>query len=106
MTVSVSKKADFSVAEFDGELSIFNVAESHAVLSKAVSAQPKKFIADLTALQDFDSAGLQLLFWLKTHLDPKCEFTLTCGENDVVLRVFGLYGLDMHLQPVVTELQE
>lgn len=105
MAITLSKKADFTVLECDGELTIFNVKESHKVLLDIFKKIPERMIVDLSALQDFDSAGLQLLWWLKVGLAETTELTFSHDDNDVVKKVLDLYQLDAALAPYSLEVK-
>lgn len=94
MAIILTNKADFTVAECDGELTIFFVSELYQQIRSLQQAQPTKLLVDLTAVQDFDSAGLQLLLWLKSRLIKTDFFQLLIDENDVVGKLLTLYGLN------------
>ncbi len=90
MSVVISQQADFQLLAFDGELTIFNVRDSFDALSQALQDKPEKVIADVSAITDFDSAGLQLLLWLQQWLVPG-TVVVTGSDNPVVARVLTLY---------------
>ncbi|WP_031569633.1 STAS domain-containing protein [Rheinheimera texasensis] len=93
MAVVITPKADFLVVEFEQDLSIFAVNELFESLKSVPQADADKVILDLTAVSEFDSAGLQLLLWLQ-HSAPAKSFTLSHGDNPTVLRVLNLYNLN------------
>lgn len=93
MAVTISQKADFTVAEFDGDLTIFNVRDCYDALQPMLATAPSKIILDLVAVQDFDSAGLQLLLWLQSRCQQAEQFTLTLENNEAVGRLLALYQL-------------
>lgn len=93
MAVVMTPKADFLVIEFEQDLSIFTVGELYESLKTLPQQAADKVILDLTAVSEFDSAGLQLLLWLQ-HSAPGKTFTLSHGDNPTVLRVLHLYNLN------------
>lgn len=93
MAVVITPKADFLVVEFEQDLSIFAVNELFESLKSVPHVDADKVILDLTAVSEFDSAGLQLLLWLQ-HSAPDKTFTFSHGDNPTVLRVLNLYNLN------------
>lgn len=106
MPLTLSKKADFTVAECDGELTIFNVAEVHKQLEPIIKNAPDKLILDLTAIQDFDSAGFQLLYWLKMQMPETTQVICSFEENAAVQRLLNLYQLDADFSPLQKQVGE
>ncbi|GAA0362919.1 hypothetical protein GCM10009092_29160 [Bowmanella denitrificans] len=106
MAINLFNKADFTVVECDGELSIFNVREAFLQLSELAEQPPEKLILDLSSLLEFDSAGMQLCWWLKSRMPEHTEFVLSMADNDVVQKVFALYQLDADFQPLADNPQE
>lgn len=93
MSVQITPKADFLVVEFGHDLTIFTVRDCYEVLKKLTSLTMEKVILDLSAVNDFDSSGVQLVLWvMQQHKDK--SFTLTHSENPAVSRVLQLYSLD------------
>ncbi len=104
MAVTVSQKADFTVLECDGELNIFYVREFFDSFSEVLRTAPDKLIVDLTALQDFDTSGLQLLIWLKSTLANEPDaLTITAGNNHLVTSLLTLYQYNHALDFVTDE---
>jgi anti-anti-sigma factor len=95
MSVQITPKADFLVVEFGHDLTIFNVRDCYEALKKLADLTLEKVILDLSAVNDFDSSGVQLLLWLMQHYKDK-DFTLTHSDNPAVTRVFQLYSLDFN----------
>jgi anti-anti-sigma factor len=93
MSVQITPKADFLVVEFGHDLTIFTVRDCYEALKKLASMTMEKVILDLSAVNDFDSSGVQLVLWVMQHHKDK-NFTLTHSENPAVSRVFQLYSLD------------
>ncbi len=97
MPISLSHKANFTVAECSGEMTIFCVSDMLVQLKAALAMAPVHLLVDLSQVDDFDSAALQLLLWLKSRLADDCEFKVIVGENDIVQRVLSLYQLSSNL---------
>lgn len=95
MSVQITPKADFLVVEFGHDLTIFTVRDCYEALKRLAAMTMEKVILDLSAVNDFDSSGLQLLLWLMQHHKDK-NFTLTHSDNPVVSRVLQLYSLDFN----------
>ncbi len=93
MSVQITPKADFLVVEFGHDLTIFTVRDCYEALKKLAGMRMEKVILDLSAVNDFDSSGVQLLLWVMQHHTDK-NFTLTHSENPAVSRVLQLYSLD------------
>ena len=64
MTIQITPKADFLVVEFGHDLTIFTVRDCYEALKRLAAMTMEKVILDLSAVNDFDSSGLQLLLWL------------------------------------------
>ncbi|MEJ6472707.1 STAS domain-containing protein [Pseudoalteromonas piscicida] len=103
MAVDVSQKADFTIIECSDECNIFYVHALYPSFQTVVDAQPSKVIVDLTSVQDIDTAGLQLLLWLKKQLPASSELLITTGDNQPVLDFMSLYQLNTQLSHLVED---
>jgi anti-anti-sigma factor len=102
MSVQITPKADFLVVEFGHDLTIFTVRDCYEALKKLAALAMEKVILDLSAVNDFDSSGVQLVLWL-IQQHPDKNFTLTHSDNPAVSRVFQLYSLDFGSDAQATE---
>lgn len=93
MSVQITPNEDSLVVEFGPDLTIFSVRDCYEALKKLASLTMDQVILDLSAVNDFDSSGVQLVLWVMQHHKDK-TFTLTHSENPVVSRVLQLYSLD------------
>ncbi|RVU37543.1 anti-sigma factor antagonist [Rheinheimera riviphila] len=93
MPLTMTQKADFVIAEFDTELTIFNVREAHSILQAGLAKAPDRLILDVTALQDLDSAGLQLLLWTLAQVRAPAQAVISAGDNPQFSRVSDLYAV-------------
>ncbi len=71
MAVTIERKADFHILVFSAELSIFSVRD------------------------DFDSAGLQLLLYLRQQLQSEQPLRWLGLDNPVISKVLTLFRLDL-----------
>lgn len=93
MPLTISQKADFLIAEFDTELTIFNVREAHAVLAPALASLDGRLIIDVATLTDIDTAGLQLLLWSLQQINTPAEAIVTSNEDCAFHHISQSYGL-------------
>lgn len=93
MSVSVSSLADFNIAECSGELTVVQISEAYSIFQQLVGRSPSNLMVDLSQLNDFDSAALQLMLWLKAAVDDACQLQFIVADNDVVTKVLDLYQL-------------
>lgn len=93
MPLTMTNKADFVVAEFESELTIFNVREAHSLLAVGLEKAPDRLILDVTALQEIDSAGLQLLLWTLAQVLPPAQAIISAGDNPQFNRLTELYAV-------------
>ncbi len=102
MALLISQKADFLVAEFQTEITIFNVAELQqtlaAMLKSLAEHNIKKLILDVAGITDLDSAGVQLLQWVIQRAEPTAAVMVASGDNPAVQRMIDLYALDWPTQ--------
>lgn len=98
----ISQKADFLVAEFQTEMTIFNVAELQqtlvTMLKSLAENDVEKLILDVAGITDLDSAGVQLLQWVMQRIEPPVTVMIASGDNPAVQRMVDLYALDWPTQ--------
>ncbi|WP_306521363.1 STAS domain-containing protein [Rheinheimera sp.] len=93
MTVQLSHKADFLVAELPNELTIFNVREVYQALQPFWQSDSLKLILDVASLEELDSAGVQLLLWLVSQIHAPAQLIVSGADNDAFARISALYAL-------------
>jgi anti-anti-sigma factor len=79
----------------EGELTIYTIAEQHRQLTNLLDAEPVVQV-DLSAVNEVDTAGLQLLILAKREAARRGIALLVAGCSDVVedaLATVGLGGL-------------
>lgn len=98
----ISQKADFLVAEFQTEITIFNVAELQQTLATMLKSlaenNVEKLILDVAGITDLDSAGVQLLQWVMQRTEPPVTVMIASGDNPAVQRMVDLYALNWPTQ--------
>lgn len=85
---------DATSARLDGALDIGAMKEAKPLLSSACATGVRRF--DLSGLELIDTAGVQLLHWLKTYQAK--DLTLV-GAPKAVQRTFALIGLEQMVSP-------
>jgi len=78
----------------EGELTIYRAAELKPVLLEAVRAQDAPAL-DLSAVTEFDSAGLQLLLMARQEAQRLGKPLQVAGASPAVREVFALLGMDI-----------
>jgi len=94
MTVAIERKADFHILLFSAELNIFTVRDDLDSLKTLAEEVISQLIIDVSAVQDFDSAGLQLLLYLQFRLQAEQSTNWIGLDNPVISKVQALFGLD------------
>ncbi len=80
------------VLRVEGEMTIYRAAELKQTLLDAVAAQPVVEV-DLSAVSEFDSAGLQLLMLAKRSAQAAQRELRLVGHSPAVLDVIQLFDL-------------
>jgi anti-anti-sigma factor len=73
----------------EGDLTIYNVAEARSRLSAALDEGPALRL-NLSAVEELDSAGVQLLVWLKQEARHRSRSLALFAHSPAVLEVFDL----------------
>ena len=87
-----------------GELTIYAVSEARGPLEAALDQQPELRL-NLAAVAELDTAGVQLLVWLKQEARRRGKSLLLCAHSPAVVEVFdllqvaGLFGDAILLAP-------
>lgn len=95
MAVTIERKADFHILVFHAELNIFSVRDDFDSLQSLSQEELSQLMIDLTAVQDFDSAGLQLLLYLQRQLKVQQPMRWIGLDNPVIAKVLGLFRLEL-----------
>lgn len=92
MTLAATNVGDSAALAVEGEMTIYRAAELQPLLLDAVRTQAAPAL-DLSAVTDFDSAGLQLLLVarrLAASLGKTLRVTATSPAVDDVFALLGL----------------
>jgi anti-sigma B factor antagonist len=82
----------------EGDMTIQNAAEQRQALLAALPAAEAGLALDLSRVDGFDSAGVQLLLALRHSLQARgAELTLA-GATQAIADALGVYGLDCQLR--------
>ncbi len=95
MAVTIERKADFHILVFSAELSIFSVRDDFDSLKTLSQEAVSQLMIDLSHVQDFDSAGLQLLLYLRQQLQSEQPLRWLGLDNPVISKVLTLFRLDL-----------
>ena len=82
----------------EGELTIYRAAELKPALLDAVRASAAPAL-DLSAVTEFDSAGLQLLLMARREAQRLGKPLHVAGASPAVREVFALLGIDFEGAP-------
>ena len=75
-----------------GELTIFTVTQAHQEILALWAGAPA-FSLDLSELEELDSAGVQLLAWLKREAAGRGQTLAFLGHSPVVVEALDLLGI-------------
>lgn len=78
--------------KLQGELTIYAVAEAHREL-QAQEAKHPDLILDLSAVTEMDSAGFQLLLWLKRRVALRGRSLALVHHSSAVVEVLDLLAV-------------
>lgn len=96
MAFRAEKKADFFVIEISDELSIFNINECYEFFISQIKPEYDKVIVDVSAVEELDSSGFQLLMWLKKYLGADKQLSITGGEDSAFKELLTGYRYDLN----------
>ena len=91
----------------DGELNIYSATEARDQLSAALDAQ-SALLLNLSGLEELDTAGVQLLVWLKQEAQRRGKLLSLFAHSPAVVEVFdllkvaGLFGDPILIAPIAS----
>jgi anti-anti-sigma factor len=94
MSVLIKQTADFHVLQFTQELTIFTVGTYMSEISELLGKEDQKVVLDLSEVEDFDTAGFQLIWWLALQFQAKGVAKVVGCENEVIQRLLDLYKFE------------
>lgn len=75
-----------------GALTIYTVAQARRDIPARMAKQ-KSMVLDLTGIDELDTAGVQLLLWLKRDLSSRGSGLALANHSPAVVDVLDLLGL-------------
>ena len=104
--IQPSVHEDEPCLRLEGELTIYSVTEARDALSAALDQQPSLQL-NLAAVEELDTAGVQLLAWMKQEARRRGKALAFTGHSPAVVEVFdllqvaGIFGDSILLAPSV-----
>jgi anti-sigma B factor antagonist len=98
---------DAYVVRVTGEVDMSHEEQLRAELHRAVEADTKGIVVDLTECEFIDSSGIRALLLTREekHPDGRSETLAVAASSDQILRILGVMGLDqvIPIKPTVEE---
>lgn len=98
---------DAYVVRVAGEVDMSHEEQLHAELRRAVEADMKGIVVDLTECEFIDSSGIRALLLSREEKKPNdgSETLAVASSSDQILRILGVMGLDqvIPIKPTVEE---
>jgi anti-sigma B factor antagonist len=98
---------DVFVVRVTGEVDMSHEEELRAELHRAVEADTKGIVVDLTECEFIDSSGIRALLLTRQEKNPDggSETLAVAASSDQILRILGVMGLDqvIPVRPTVEE---
>jgi anti-anti-sigma factor len=95
MTLRIERTDDGYQLAFSGELGIFQVADYHRELLENCPPAARLRV-DLTAVDELDSAGLQLLLALEKQVQSQRGSLCVSGQSEAVASALQRFNLSAH----------
>lgn len=95
MAAQLERTANSHLIRFGPELNIFTVKEDFDALQCLQHEALSTLVIDLSQVGDFDSAGLQLLLWLRQHLLSEQPIHWMGLDNEIIRKVTELFRLSL-----------
>ena len=101
MTIKVKEKDGVTHIEIKDEMTIYTALEQKKELSQHLKADHELQI-DLSEVSEIDSAGLQILLFLKQEASTKNILLTLAHHSQSVIEVFELLNLTAHFgDPII-----
>jgi anti-anti-sigma factor len=95
---------DKATLRLEGELTIYSVAEARGQLEAALDQHPSLHL-NLSGVEELDTAGVQLLVWIKQEAKRRGKQLVLSAHSPAVVEVFdllqvaGLFGDPILIAP-------
>jgi len=96
MAITRKKGKDNSVLVFDGEITIYTVAQLKNELFAELDSFPEKITLDLQAVTEIDTAGVQLLLFAQKIFTGATRQVFISKSNELVDAVFARLDVSSH----------
>jgi anti-sigma B factor antagonist len=98
---------DVYVVHVAGEIDMSHEEQLHAELRRAVEADAKVIVVDLTECEFIDSSGIRALLLSREEAKPDdgSEALAVAASSEQILRILGVMGIDqvIPIKPTVEE---
>ena len=90
LTIQETKRKGHCELRLSGELTIYAAAEAKARLGPYLEAAAEPLELDLSGIEELDTAGVQVLLWLKREAERKHRPVCLASHSQAVIEVFDL----------------
>jgi anti-anti-sigma factor len=90
LTIQEAKHNGHPVLKLGGELTIYTAAEARSSLGERLDRKGQLPELDLSGVEDLDTAGLQVLLWLKREAVAHGKALPFTNHSPAVVEVFDL----------------
>lgn len=93
MNIDVSRTAQNTRIQFDGEISIHCITDVYQQVCAVDSLFDKPIVIDLSQVMEIDAAGIQLLLYLHSKASQKHSLSILkpTASVDKILRSLGMH---------------
>lgn len=103
MKISRKKNRNQILMKFDGELTIYSAMQSRDLIFQDQEAWPELIALDLHAVEELDTAGVQLLLLMDKLQRARGGRVVIDSSNEQVDRVLELLDITHHFAPGVSQ---
>jgi anti-sigma B factor antagonist len=104
--IEETTRGDQPTLKLSGELTIYAAAEARQQLAERLVRKPTLAALDLSGLEELDTAGVQVLLWLKREATARDRALVLVNHSPAVIAVFdllkvaGLFGDPILITPL------
>lgn len=105
LAVQEAKRNGHPALKLTGELTIYSAAEARNTLGRYLDHKPGLPELDLSGIEELDTAGVQVLLWLKREAGLRNKALPFANHSPAVIEVFdllkvtGLFGDPILITP-------
>lgn len=105
LAIQEAKRNGHLALKLSGELTIYSAAEARTTLAGHLDRKPGLPELDLSGLEELDTAGVQVLLWLKREAGLRNKALPFSNHSPAVIEVFdllkvtGLFGDPILITP-------